>query len=61
MDFKKTGGRFFLDGRALCAEPQVGVGESDYCRSLDGFTIAYAGDPEHLESALKILESLTRK
>jgi hypothetical protein len=58
--FQKIDGRFFLDGRVLCAESQLGAGQSDYCRSLDGFTIAYAGDPEHLQSALKILDSLSK-
>jgi hypothetical protein len=58
--FQKTDGRFFLDGRVLCAESQLGAGQSDYCRSLDGFTIAYEGDPEHLQSSLKILNSLSK-
>jgi hypothetical protein len=58
--FQKTDGRLFLDGRVLCAESLLGAGQSDYCRSLDGFTIAYTGDPEHLQSALKILTSLSK-
>jgi hypothetical protein len=59
--FQKTDGRFFLDGRVLCAESQLEAGQSDYyCRSLDGFTIAYVGNPEHLQSALKILDSLSK-
>src|SRR5271163_3711952 len=59
--FQKTDGRFFLDGQALCAQSQIGAGQSDYCRSLDGFTITYEGDPERLQSALKILNSLANK
>src|SRR5271156_3378228 len=49
--FQKTDGRSFLDGRVLCAESQLEAGQSDYyCRSLDGFTIAHVGNPEHLQS-----------
>jgi hypothetical protein len=57
--FQKADERFFLDGQVLCAESQLGAVQGDYCRSLDGFTIAYVGDREHLQSALKILNSLS--